>query len=166
MFTKLPWRDSQPLWMLLLNPHIFSIFKSFALLTAPHDGLLWVEGVRHHCPVHQHQRVLLKFRIPRAPIQRPGTPAARTSLNVILPGLCACWWAQRATLTCHQQSAARLNPAPAQLQAPTGLPSYKGRGSLVCLFPGRSLCELPSDPPSRPPPHHHLFSPVAPRDRL
>lgn len=123
--------------------------------TQPSSSVGWV---RHHCPIHQHRRGLLKFSIPR-PDPAPRDPCRSRELKRhTARAVWACWWAQRATLTCHQQSAAsnpiQLLPAP----APTGLPSQRTacRGSLVCFSQGRRCVNFPRA--HRFLLHHHLFS--------
>lgn len=122
--------------------------------------------VRHHCPIHQHQRGVLKFSIPR-PDPAPRDPCRSHELKRhTARAVWACWWAQRATLTCHQQSATsnpiQLLPAP----APTGLPSQRTgcRGSLVCFSQGGRCVNFPPARPF-PAPSPPFFPPVAPRDR-
>lgn len=146
------------LWVFLLRaclaekPTYFSIFKSFTLLTAPHNGLRgWDE--RDITALFIRINGLFSNLASPAPIQRPGTPAACTSLNVIQPGLCGRVGGLSARLlTCHQQSATQPNPAPASSQLQPVL-SHTRAGFSCLTSPQGGRCA--NFPPARRLPLHH-----------
>lgn len=149
------------------KPTYFSIFKSFTLLTAPHNGLRgWDE--RDITALFIRINGLFSNLASPAPIQRPGTPAACTSLNVIQPGLCGRVGGLSARLlTCHQQSATQPNPAPASSQLqPVFSHTRAGFSCLTSLTSPRAAAVRTSLQPAVFRSITNLFSPVAPRDCL